>query len=304
MNFKTKDNKEIYVHKFENVQGDVKGVIQIAHGMSEHIGRYEHFASELNKNGYLVYGNDHRGHGKSVKSMEELGILADSDGFNKMVEDMYTLSKKIKEKHPNLPLFLFGHSMGSFLSQRYIMLHGDILKGVVLSGSNGRNAKLLMKFGQMKAQKEVEKVGRENISKDLNRLIFKKSKKSIGETKTKFDWLSRYKEEVQKYIDDPYCGFIFSAGAFQDLIDGVELIARSEEIAKVPKDLPILLVSGTKDHIGNFGKGVIKLRDTYKDFEIKDVEMKLYEGARHEVVKELNKEESIGDIIDFLNRHL
>ncbi len=301
MNFITKDNKEIYVYRYEDVQGEIKGAVQLAHGMSEHIARYESFAKELNKAGFVVYGNDHRGHGKSVKSKDELGIIADENGFEKMVEDMYTLSCKIKEKHPNLPLFLFSHSMGSFLSQRYIMIHGEEINGVILSGSNGKNPFLLTLIGNKIADSEIKKLGRNKVSKKMDKLMFGKFNKKFSPNRTDFDWLSSIESEVDKYINDEYCGFLFSAGAYKDLLDGVEIIEQDKEIDKVPKDLPMFIISGDKDPVGNLGKGVIKLSETYKSHGMKSVKVKLYKNGRHELLNDIHREEVISDVIDFIN---
>ncbi len=304
MNFKTRDDRDIYVYSFENVEGEAKGVVQIAHGMSEHIARYEYVAKKLNQAGYLVYGNDHRGHGKSVTSKEELGILADENGFEKMAEDMFTLTKKIKEKHPNLPLFLLGHSMGSFLSQRYIMLYGNEINGVILSGSNGKNPALLMWVAKKVSSSEVKKLGRNVRSEKMNNMMFGSFNKSFKPNRTEFDWLSTVDSEVDKYIADDYCGFLFSAGAYKDLVDGISLISKSEEINKVPKNLPIFIISGTKDPVGNFGKGLQKLKNTYKSHGLKNVEMKLYDGDRHEILNEKDRDLVIKDIIEFIEKNL
>ncbi len=303
MILKNNDDIEINVNCFEAL-GDVKGVVQIAHGMSEHCGRYADFARFLNSHGYIVYANDHRGHGKSVKSKYELGIIADEAGFSKMVDDMYMLTLYIKKTHPDLPLFLFGHSMGSFLSQRYIMLHGDELSGVILSGSNGKNPKILSYIANKIARSEERKLGRNVPSVKMDKLLFGQFNSKFKPNRTPFDWLSRDEAEVDKYINDPLCGFIFSAGAYRDLLDGLSLIEDRKNVANVPKNLPIFIISGTKDPVGNFKKGLIKLKNTYDSMGINSVKMKLYEGARHELLNETNREEVYKDVVEFIDSNL
>ncbi len=303
MNFITSDNKHIYVYCYEEVDNP-RGVVQISHGMAEHAKRYENFARKLNEAGYIVYANDHRGHGKSVSSNDELGIVADSDGFNKTVDDMHVLTLKIKEKYPELPIVLFGHSMGSFLVQKYIMLYGKDVDLVILSGSNGSNPKVLSYIATKMARGEVKKLGRETKSEKMDKLFFSSYNKRIKANRTKFDWLSRDDVEVDKYIADPFCGFLFSAGAYLDLVLGIISIDSETGIEKVPKNLPIYIVSGDMDPVCNYGKGVRKLTSRYKKHGITNVELKLYQGARHEVLNEKNKDEVIDGIVTFIEKYL
>ncbi len=300
MNFTTNDGKNIHVYSYE--VENPKAIVQIAHGMAEHAKRYEYFAKELNKAGYTVYANDHRGHGKSVSNPEQLGIMADKDGFNKTLDDMKTLSDLIKDKHKGLPLILFGHSMGSFLSQKYVMLYGHNLKALVLSGSNANNPKLLSLIAKSISRREVKKRGRNEKSEMMNNLLFGKFNNKFKPNRTAFDWLSTDDAEVDKYINDTYCGFLFSAGAYYDMISEIINIDKSTKTRDIPKDLPILIVAGKNDPVSNFGKGVVKLRDKYINSGLHNVEMKLYDNFRHEVLNETGKDLVIKDIIHFLNK--
>ena len=169
--FKSGDGTEIFVHKWSPNAIMAKGVVQIAHGMAEAAARYERFANVLTGNGYIVYANDHRGHGKTASSIEALGYLADKDGFKLLVNDMYDLSKIIKNENSSLPLFLFGHSMGSFAAQRYITLYGREIEGVIISGSNGKQG-VMLNLGLMLAKREIKKYGRKAISHKLNNIVF------------------------------------------------------------------------------------------------------------------------------------
>jgi len=302
--FKSEEGTEIYVYNWtpdENIKA--KGVVQIAHGMAETAERYERFAKCLCEEGYIVYIHDHRGHGKTAKTIDNVGYLAEKDGFYWLVEDAHQLSKIIKKNHPDLPLFLFGHSMGSFVTQRYIMLYGSELDGVILSGSNGKQG-VILDIGILLAKNEVRKNGRRAKSEKLNKLSFGSYNNSFKPNRTDFDWLSRDNDEVDKYIKDPFCGSVFTCGFFYDFLLGLKEIQSKENIGKVPKDLPILIFSGDKDPVGKNGKGVIKLYRTYKKFNIKEVTYKLYKEGRHEMLNETNKDEVMRDVIQWLNKHV
>ncbi|WP_434793197.1 Monoacylglycerol lipase [Terrisporobacter petrolearius] len=298
--FKGKEDLNIHVYKYTSENIKPKAVVQIAHGMSETAIRYKEFAQELTKNGYVVYINDHRGHGITAKTIDNIGYLAEKDGFTCLVEDMNILTNIIKEENSHLPIYLFGHSMGSFVSQRYIMEYGDNLAGLILSGSNGKHGKIL-KVAQLISKSEIKKHGRRHRSKKLDNLIFGGNNKGFKPSKTDFDWLSRDEKEVQKYIDDPFCGVLFTCGFFYDFIKGLQEVEDKENLKKVPLDLPIYIMSGDKDPVGKNGKGVLRLKDRYVNLGVKKVSCKLYEGGRHEMLNEINKEEVIKDIISWLD---
>lgn len=300
--FKDKGDLEIFVYKWlPDVNVQVKGVVQIAHGMAETAARYENFASALTNDGFIVYANDHRGHGKTAGEVQKLGELGE-DGFNAMVENMHELNEKIKEENPNLPIFLFGHSMGSFLTQRYICLYGSGLKGAIISGSCGKQG-IIIDIARLIAKREIKKIGRSGKSNKLDKLSFGSYNNSFKPNRTASDWLSRDNKQVDKYIDDPFCGTVFTAGFFYDFLGGIKSIADDKEIKNVPKDLPIYIFSGDKDPVGKNGKGVLKLVKTYKEHGIKDLTHKLYKNGRHEMLNETNKEEVIVDVIRWLKAH-
>jgi len=303
-NFKIKDEGglEIFVYKWlpdENIH--VKGVVQIAHGMAETAARYEEFARALTDDGFIVYANDHRGHGKTAGQVEKLGDLGE-DGFNSMVENMHELNEKIKIENNDLPIFLFGHSMGSFLTQRYICLYGSELKGAIISGSCGSQG-VIIDIARLIAKGEIKKIGRLGKSIKLNKLAFGGYNNSFKPNRTAFDWLSRDNNEVDKYINDPFCGSVFTAGFFYDFFGGLKSIADYREIKNVPKDLPVYIFSGDKDPVGKNGKGVLKLIKTYKEHGMTDLTYMIYKDGRHEMLNEINKEQVIVDLIKWLNKH-
>lgn len=300
-NFLSEDGMSIVVYQWLPSQGvNVKGIVQIAHGMAETALRYEGFAKVLTENGYLVYANDHRGHGKTAGKLENLGILAEEDGFELLVRDMYQLTLIIKESYPNIPVFLFGHSMGSFASQRYIMHYGKELAGVILSGSNGRQS-MINKIGFLIAKQEVKKNGRNAKSFKMNKLSFGNYNQAFQPNRTEYDWLSRDNEEVDKYINNPYCGGVFTAGFFHDFLQVLIENGKGKNIDLLSNSLPIFIVSGDKDPVGDFGKGLKKLYHTYKKHGMIDVSLKLYPEGRHELLNEINKEEVMNDLVHWMN---
>lgn len=300
--FNSSDKTEIFVYKWMPEEGNAKGIVQIAHGMAEHGQRYDRFAKHLTRNGYIVYANDQRGHGKTAGAIENLGYLSDEDGFDLLVKDLHDLSMIIKSEYPSLPLTLFGHSMGSFAAQRYIMLYGNDLDGVILSGSNGKQGRIL-KIASLIAKREIKKQGRKVQSLRLNDLIFGANNRKFEPSRTKFDWLSRDEKEVDKYNGDPYCGTVFTTGFFYDFFIGLMKIEDKRNIRLVPKDLPIYIFSGDKDPVGKFGKGVVNLYNRYKDQGVKDVEYKLYKDGRHEMLNEINRDEVMNDVVEWLEMH-
>jgi alpha-beta hydrolase superfamily lysophospholipase len=300
--FISEDDTAVFVYRWRPDKGVVpKGIVQIAHGMAETAVRYERLAGVLTDRGYIVYANDHRGHGKTAGDLANVGILARDNGFERMVADMHSLSLRAIEENPDQPLFLMGHSMGSFATQRYLMLHGQKLKGAILSGSNGRD-RLLHQLGLLVAVSEVRKNGREAKSPRMDKLSFGNYNKRFKPNRTSFDWLSRDPAEVDKYLADPYCGDVFSAGFYHDFLKGLITIGKDENVARVPKDLPIYLFSGDQDPVGAQGKGVIKLKEAYHKQGLTDLTLKLYPGGRHEMLNELNRDQVMQDLLDWIEK--
>lgn len=296
--FQSADNTMIFVNKWMAANQPV-GIVQIAHGMAEHSKRYGELAKALANEGYTVYANDHRGHGQTAGNKENLGFLADENGWELVVDDMYQLTQIIKKEHPDLPVFLFGHSMGSFLSRRYMQKYGHDLSGVILSGT-GADQGVLSSIAIGIAKLEIWIRGKKARSRLLNFLSFGNFNKRFKPNRTPFDWLSRDEREVDKYIQDPYCGEIATAGFFYDLLTGIKHLDRPDRIGQIPKDLPIFLLSGDQDPVGLYTKGVLKTYSNLKKAGIQDISYKFYKGGRHEMLNETNREEVYQDIIDWL----
>lgn len=301
LNFKAKDDKEIFYRCWDKVEKE-KGIVQIAHGMAEHCLRYDYFAQKLNEEGYIVYANDHRGHGYTEGDKADLGYYDDVDGWEKVRDDMKSLTDIIKVNHPESHVFLFGHSMGSFLSRAYIQCYGEILTGVILCGTGG-NPGFAGKIGKWIADREVAKLGGRHKSEKLDKMFFGNLNKAFNPTQTSFDWLSRDTNQVKKYIDDELCGFLGTSKFFSDLLGGVIDINRKENIHRIPRYLPIFFVSGDKDPVGGNKKGVLQAYNSYEEAKIRDVSYKFYPEARHEILNEINRDEVISDIISWIDLH-
>jgi len=267
------------------------------------LARYERFADNLNKAGYAVYANDHRGHGQTAGSLDNVGYFADEKGWEKVVGDMHTLTRIIKKENLNKPFFLFGHSMGSFLSRHYSMLYDKELSGLILSGTGG-DPGVIGKIGLFIAKMDAKIRGKKAKSEIMNKLSFGAFNNAFKPNRTEYDWLSRDDAEVDKYINDPWCGAVFTAGFFCDMLDGIGYINKKENIAKISKNLPIYIFSGAKDPVGAKTKGVTQIYNSLKKAGISDVTLKFYEDGRHEMLNEINREEVFHDIIEWLDRHV
>jgi alpha-beta hydrolase superfamily lysophospholipase len=296
--FTDPDGFQIFTYKWAPDGGKPKAAVQVAHGMAEHALRYERFAKFLNQASYVVYADDHRGHYKTTGDLSRAGIGGD-DSWNGMVNDEKQLSEIIQKENPYLPLFFFGHSMGSFLAQRFIQLWGGELKGVILSGTTG----LAVIPAEALPYMEQAAAGDLRDKYPVGPGMFAAFNASFEPVKTPFDWLSRDEAEVQKYVDDPWCGFPFSNGMTLHMAYGLVDMLNPENQARVPKDLPVLLIGGEMDPVGA-KNGMRALSERYQELGIKDVKMILYPGARHEVLNEINRDEVQQDVVKWLDDHL
>ena len=298
----TYDGVTLYGACWENVPEEtpenggprLKGAVLIVHGMSEHSGRYDHFASFLADKGLSVYAFDLRGHGKTGEAARAPGIFAESNGWYKVVEDIELWTGHIRSEHPDYPLFLFGHSMGSFLSRSYASLHGERLAGLVLSGTGG-DPGLAATLGLLIARIAVSINGPEAESFLMDQLLFGAYARTVKNRRTRFDWLSRDDKTVDDYMADPLCGRVFTAGFYLDLIRGVRDLHKPANVRKTPLTLPIYLFSGSRDPVGGFSRGVTQVYKTYRKAGVQNLTLKFYSGARHEMLNETNRDEVYRD---------
>ena len=283
--------------------GKPRAVVQIAHGIAEHIDRYRPFMEFLADNGFVAAGNDHLGHGKSIRVPEEQGFFAEKDGWWRVVDDMDKLHDIMSKEYPELPYVLFGHSMGSFLTRTYLIKHPDKYDGVILSGT-GHQSPALVLGGNAAASVMAKLNGAMGDGTKLDSLAFGSYLSKIENPRTKFDWLSRYAEQVDKYIADPLCGFVGKIGLYRDMMQGIKFITDKKNIAQMNKEKPVNFMSGDGDPVGDYGKGVERAYKAFCDAGLHDVFMRLYPGGRHEMLNETNKEQVYQDILSWLNEKI
>ena len=280
-----------------------RAVVQIAHGIAEHIDRYRPFMEFLADKGFVVAGNDHLGHGKSIRVPEEQGFFAEKDGWWRVVDDMDKLHDIMSNEYPELPYVLFGHSMGSFLTRTYLIKHPDKYDGVILSGT-GHQSPALVLGGNAAASVMAKLNGAMSDGAKLDLLAFGTYLNKIENPRTKFDWLSRDTEQVDKYIADPLCGFVGKIGLYRDMMQGIKFITDKKNIAQMNKEKPVYFMSGDGDPVGDYGKGVERAYKAFCDAGLHDVFMRLYPGGRHEMLNETNKEQVYQDILSWLNEKI
>lgn len=295
---KTFDGKNNHLIHWFDEEKEPKVIVHIVHGMAEYADRYDDFARFLCSHGMTVFANDHRGHG-FTQTDGKLGFFESSDGWNYVVKDLKTIEELIKEKYPNIPYVMLGHSMGSFLARTFVIKYSDAVNALILSGTGFHPGKI-SGIGKSIAYIQKALFKATSPSHLLNYLTFGSYNKTYKNRKTKFDFLSRDEAVVKKYIDDPLCGFVCPNSFFIDLIDGLDFIHDTENLHKMNKSLPVLLISGSDDPVGDYGKGVDKVEQMFISHELKRVDKIIYPEARHELINEINKQEVYKDLLNWI----
>lgn len=282
-------------------EGEIKGFVQIAHGVSEHGDRYKEFMSILADNGYAAIANDHLGHGKSLPDGKEL-FFAKEDGWFNVVEDMKILHDKLAERFPGKEAILFGHSMGSFLARTYIIKYPNDFNKAIICGT-GQQSPLLVSAGKLLATLACKKNGADVPNMQLYGIAFGGYNKAFEPKRTDCDWLSRNEANVDAYIADPACGGIPTAGLMRDMMTGISFIGKKENADKMNKDMPVFLIAGDKDPVGEMGKGVKRVYTLFKAVGMKNVKVKLYKDDRHEILNEVDKDKVFEDILRWIKKY-
>lgn len=282
------DGHHIHVVKYFPEQSPI-GHIHLLHGMAEHIERYDEFALYLVGKGYIVSGHDHRGHGRTVEKNGQQGYFAETNGFERVTEDVREVLLKVREDMVEIPLILFGHSMGSFVARRYMQKYSGSLSKVIICGTS-YSPGILGDVGSIIGRIASKLQTPLTESKILNNLSFGSFNKNINNPVTTFDWLNTDRTEVQKYMDDPMCGFTSTNQFYVDLFYGLKTIHKTGEIARIRKDLPVLLISGQEDPVGKNGEDIFKVAKDLTNAGMDNVTVQLVENARHEILLEKNKE--------------
>ena len=283
--------------------GEATAIVQVVHGMAEHAARYARLAEALTGRGWAVYADDHRGHGKTGGDLAAAGSFAPTDGWNVVVRDQHTLSDAYRAAHPSLPLVLLGHSLGSIIARDYALRWGADLAGLVLTGTPG-SAGALGAVGRALAAREAARHGATAASPRLDQLSFGGFNKAFRPNRTDFDWLSRDAAEVDAYVADPWCGFVCSAGFFVDMLDGLRRVTDPRLLAGLPASLPILVQCGGADPVSRQGEAAHELARAFGRAGVSDVTAVVYEGARHELFNETNRDEITALTTGWITRRL
>ena len=283
------------IHAIEWIpEGEVTAVLQICHGMVEYIDRYHDFAEFLASNGVYVIGHDHLGHGQSITSEEKLGYFHHTNGNDVVVSDIHSLRQITEEKYPNIPYYIMGHSMGSFLVRQYLGTYSEGIAGAVIMGT-GDQPTPIVQGGMLICKIIAAFKGWEHRSNFVNNLAVGGYEKKMG-----LEWLSKNVENQEKYLADPLCGYMFTLNAYYNMFKGLYLMNQYEKAAKAPKSLPMIFVSGAEDPVGGFGKGVGKVAGSYRKKGYENIRVKLYQDDTHEILNELDREVVYQDILTFL----
>ena len=278
---------------------EIRAVLQISHGVSEYILRYDPFASYLAERGFAVVGHDHLGHGSSMPPDGKPMYFGPKGSWNWVVQDIEKRRSLAAERFPGLPYFLLGHSMGSFLARTYLIHHPGKVDGAVIMGT-GQMAPILIAGGKLVAAVESHRVGESNSSPLVQALAFGTYNKIFAPNRTGFDWLSVNTENVDSYIADPLCGGNPSIGLFREMLGGMSFIAKPENLAKMDLSTPILFISGAMDPVGDCSKGVERAYASFQKAGVKDVSLKLYPELRHEILCEVSCETVFEDVYQWL----
>lgn len=300
------DGYEIFINRWApDTDEQIKGVVQLHHGLSEHSMRYDRLGSILAENGFVLNAYDMRGHGKSAensinKKTGIFGKIADKDGFNRAVKDLYEITNAVKKIYHDKKIILFGHSFGSFVSQSYIEQFGNTIDGVILCGTSGPKTHFVLVGNIISKLSKVIK-GKDYTSPFFEKVAFGNYNNKVINPKTSMDWICSNEMTVSMYEMDNWCGFPLTTSFYCDMTNGLLQIHKRKNIKKIPNNLPVFFIYGSEDPVGDYGKTVTKLFNIYKNMGIQRVEIKSYEGYRHEILNENDCEVVEKDIISWIS---
>lgn len=273
----------------------ITGVVQIVHGMAEHIDRYEDLARFLAERGILVTGDDHLGHGKSVPEGGTYGYFCKQDPATVVVRDVHRLKKMTQEEYPGVPYLILGHSMGSFILRNYLFRYGTGIQGAIICGT-GSQPQALVKVSKAIAALQGAFLGEKHTAKMIDKMAFGNYNKKIENPKTSFAWLCCDEAVVEAYHENPLCGFVFTVNGFRTLFTLLERLNQPANLSRMPKTLPVHFIAGEEDPVGNYGEGVKQAYESFVNAGMEKVSLKLYPNARHELLNEKNKMQVYEDL--------
>ncbi len=296
------EGREIAAYSWKTPGKDAKAMVQIIHGMQEYAQCYDRFACFLAEHGFIVYASDHLGHGKSIRKESDFGYFGPYEGWKNILDDQYTLTQYAKAEHPDLPLVLIGHSMGSFVARLLAATYGKSYAMAIFLGTSGprpwaeRAARIAAHMGSI--------YGIKTPANRLGAIMTKMMNKRIAHRRTNHDWLSTNPDAVNGFILDPLCGREFTYGGYRDLMLLLAMVSNKNWAFRLPKNLPILLLSGKDDPVGNYGKGIRTLAKRLLAANCCTVSLKLYHGQRHVPLMDVRQEEIMQDILQWILRYL
>ena len=302
LTYKSRDRQST-IHAIKWIpEGQPVALLQIIHGMQEYIDRYDEFARYLAEKGILVMGNDHLGHGKSVTGNGTYGFFCKDDPATVLVRDAHRLKKTVQEEYPGVPVFILGHSFGSFVAREYITRYGTGIQGAIIQGTAFMPTGTINSLTSLVNFMQVI-MGTKYRSTMINNMAFKGYLNKIPNPRTKFDWLSHNEESIDKYIADPADNFVFTLNGFGTMAELLKRVQDKDKMEDIPKKLPILITSGKEDPVGDYGEAPMKLFDIYKkQLQLENVELKLYDGMRHELQQEIGREQVFADQYEWLKK--
>lgn len=291
------------LHAFRCVpDGDVRAVLQLSHGMVEFIDRYKPLAEYLAERGILVTGHDHLGHGGSIRTKDDYGYFAEPDGNKAVLEDLHAMTVLTKRLYPGVPYFLLGHSMGSFYARQYLCEYGGELDGAIIMGT-GYQPKYLVQLAKTVCRVLAVFFGWHHRSEFVHSLSFMGYNKGL-EGRTSADWLNRDAAEVDKYLADERCTFTFTLNGYYSMFTGILRLYDRDFLNRMPKKLPLLFLAGDADPVGERGSAVKRAVQSLRDVGAENITLKLYPGARHELLMEKNRAEVFEDIASWLEKQI
>lgn len=298
--FTAPDDTQIHCHRWPVEKPSA--IVQIVHGGAEHAGRYNGVAQALNEQGYTVYAEDHRGHGRTGEINTKLGDMGEANAFERVCDDVLSLGRRATTENPGVPLVIIGHSLGSLITQRILLQHSEEYAAAVLSGSPDIMG---IAAGAELVHAEVDRVGRDQVSEVLDAATVENFAAAIPDAESPYDWLSRDREQVKLYADDPWCGYALCTGVWQDLIAAMLVTTEVSAVAAaLRKDLPIYILSGSDDPVHADWTAIDRLAANYRDCGVQDITIKNYNGGRHEMFNEVNRDEVIAELLDWLGNTL